>query len=92
MSKNKKIIAKPCELCFKTWDGTNKNIANHILCEFCLKKLKIWKKETIIKRIKKEPNIEEFKDCLLNSREPHYKRIIFYDIMLEKLKNIKKED
>lgn len=82
-----------CELCDANNDRTNPQVGGHIVCPSCKKKLKIWKTDTILKYKKKceenNPFPEPYKDVLLNHRKGILKKLIFIDIILEKLKSMK---
>jgi len=90
--------AKPCELCFQTNSGANKEIGCHIVCTTCLKKLRIWKEKTI-KKHKKMLNdtcklhkfpIQPYSDVIKTKRLEVLRQMIFWDIVLEKVRKIEK--
>ncbi|MFP4402641.1 MAG: hypothetical protein ACLFPL_05440 [Candidatus Nanoarchaeia archaeon] len=90
---NKDIWNKRCEICQMTNGGLNPLIGNHFVCEYCLKKLKILKFETIKKRIANFKNTsnslnlqyKSYKDHLLEERNEYKKKIVYIDIILEKI-------
>jgi hypothetical protein len=86
--------AAPCEICRKTWDGTNKTYASHVLCTECLKKLRILKEKTIQKYVEGSiyEDYEDYKDTIKTTRNGLMREIIRCDLLLDRVKKLEQKN